>query len=267
MAMTQQKAFVRVAAEFQPLFRLIGFDPAEIFTNPQIKPWRKLSDRENCTWDVFDEDDQPVRLHVKRYKPADISLADNEAAGLRLLEQAKIPAAKLVAWGMLRTRQTFVIVEDLAGFEAADKLIESGTPFEKLLIPTADIAAKLHGADLHHCDLYLCHFFVSIEAETVDVRLIDAARVTEMRSLFTRRRWIVKDLAQFWFSTLALPITDDQRARWLARYGEQRKLQTEKMASLRRSIERKAKSIAAHDKKLRAKEPLRNISIPKRNGM
>ena len=30
----------------------------------------------------------------------------------------------------------------------------------------------------------------------------------------------MKDLAQFWYSTTKLPVTDEQRLAWLARYGD-----------------------------------------------
>jgi len=138
--------------------------------------------------------------------------------------------------------------------------IESGTPFEKLLEPTADLAGKLHRSGLHHRDLYLCHFFAKVDGNNIDVRLIDTARVKRLPGMFTRQRWIVKDLAQFFYSTQSLGVTDDQRTRWLNRYAQQRGLPS--VDRLRRSIERKVRAIARHDAKLKAAQPTRNISIP-----
>ena len=43
------------------------------------------------------------------------------------------------------------------------------------------------------------------------MRLIDTARVRPLPVLFTRKRWIAKDLAQFWYSTLGLAVSDEQR--------------------------------------------------------
>jgi heptose I phosphotransferase len=162
--------------------------------------------------------------------------------------------------------RSFIITEDLAGFRAADKWITDGYAFEKLLEPTADLAARLHAHGLHHRDLYLCHFFVRPAPDgqqggaAAELRLIDAARVKRLPGFLTRRRWIVKDLAQFWYSTLSLPVTDDQRARWLARYGRQRGLSS--VDALRGSIERKVARIARHDRHLRGAQPTRNVSIP-----
>src|SRR5207248_1593154 len=157
--------------------------------------WRKLPDRENCTLDAT-LNGRPVRLHIKRWQPArGFTLpADDEVRGLRALQAAKIPTAPLVGWGKLVDRRSFVITEDLSGYRAADKLVESGTPFETLLEPTTDLVAQLHAAGLHHRDLYLCHFFAKVEPDgRVDVRLIDAARVGHLGGFLTRARWIVKD--------------------------------------------------------------------------
>jgi heptose I phosphotransferase len=155
-----------------------------------------------------------------------------------------------------------VITEDLAGYRAADKAIELGAKtFEQLLEPTADLAAKLHRSELHHRDLYLCHFFVREQGE-LDVRLIDAARVAQLGGVFTRGRWIIKDLAQFRYSTLAtaLGVSDEQRRRWLERYASQRGI--EATPRMIRAIERKVRSIGRHDAKLKQSQPTRNVSIP-----
>jgi DNA-binding helix-hairpin-helix protein with protein kinase domain len=162
--------------------------------------------------------------------------------------------------GAIAGGRSFVITEDMAGYSPADKLIAGGFPFDRLCNPLADLTAKLHKAGLHHRDLYLCHFFVKADDESIDVKLIDVARVKKLPALLTRQRWIVKDLAQFWFSTLSLPITDAQREAWLARYMEGRG--ESGAVPMERAIAKKVARIAKHDAKLRVKEPGRNISIP-----
>lgn len=243
---------MQVAAQYQPILRELGIDADAIFSHKLIKPWRKLEDRENCTLDAKLQDGRSMRWHIKRY-PTPTAMED-EVRGHQLLVESQIPTADLVAWGKLQDQRSFVIFDDLTGYRPADKLIESGTSFEPLLIPTADLSIKLHSVELHHRDLYLCHFFIKLDGETVDVRLIDTARVKRLPKLFTRTRWIVKDLSQFWYSTLKHPITDEQRQRWLDRYGAN--------PSLRRKIERKAAWIGRHDQRLRRDQPHRNISIP-----
>ena len=240
-----------VHPDYAPLMRAIGLDAAAVFTDDRIRVWRSLPDRENAT---LDYGGPPLgRLHVKRY-PAHNATAAAEVAGHRLLTAAGIPTAPLVAHGRLADGRSFVAFADLAGYTPADK---GHTPFEPLLVPTADLAAKLHAAGLHHRDLYLCHFMV--RPDPFDLRLIDVARVARMASPLTRRRWIVKDLAQFWYSTTKVNVTDEQRARWLDRYAERRGIVARRLAG---AVCRKGAAIARHDVRLNRKQPRRNVSIP-----
>ena len=265
-----RKTSFRVAAEYQPLLRMIGLDAEGVFADPRIVAWRKLSDRENCTLDADLGGawrSPKVRLHVKRYFAARGGPpAEDEARGHRALSIEKIPTAPLVGWGVMADGRSFTLFEDLAGYRPADKLIEAGTPFASLLGPTADLAAALHGSGLHHRDLYLCHFMARLWAEgveeSVDLKLIDTARVRRLPGFLTSRRWIVKDLAQFWYSTMKLPVTPDQRLAWLGRYARRRNLPANAAIRLLRSIERKARSIARHDRSLNLAQPNRNVSIP-----
>lgn len=258
--------FFRLAPQHQPHVRLIGLDVDNVFTHPAIKPWRTIADRQNCTLDFSDEDGRPRRWHVKRYTPVrgrSPTPAEQEAAGIELLRSAEIPTVPLVGWGLLADRRSFVIVEDLAGYRAADKLLfAGGTTFARLLDPTADLAAKLHSSGLHHRDLYLCHFFVKANGDQLaDMRLIDCARVKRLPTLLTRYRWVVKDLAQFWYSMLKHPeITDAQRDAWLARYAAQSGQRD--VERLCRRVLAKVSWIARHDAKLNRAQPNRNISIP-----
>jgi len=249
----------------QPLFRELGLDADGIFTHQGIHPWRRLGDRENCTLDFQRPDGAPGRWHVKRYAAAKngTTPAQIEVAGHESLVRAGIPTADLIGWGRVADGRSFVIFDDLFGYRPADKYLQSGMPFETLLRPTADLAAKLHLAGLHHRDLYLCHFMVKAEAgtDTPNLRLIDTARVRKLPRLFQRGRWIVKDLAQFWYSTLKTPVDDGQRDRWIERYTQQRHLPGH--VGWRRLVVRKVKQIARHDQRLRRLRPERNVSIPR----
>ncbi|MBC8108481.1 MAG: hypothetical protein H7Z14_17990 [Anaerolineae bacterium] len=262
--MASRSNILRVAPQYQPLVREVGLDAEAVFDHEQIRAWRKLTDRENCTLDFTDAKGDSHRWHIKRYPAPMLGLhspAELEVEGYRALHSRDIPTASLVGWGQLSDRRSFVISEDLNGYEASDKLLaDGGSTFDRLLEPTAQLAAKLHGAGLHHRDLYLCHFFSRVDEGAIDVKLIDVARVRPLRSPLTRRRWIVKDLAQFWFSTLEhSSITDDARNAWLAAYASRRGINGQ---SLRTAIQRKSDSIARHDRKLRELQPNRNISIP-----
>ncbi len=244
---------IHVHPDYAPLLRELGLDAAAVFADPRVRVWRSLPDRENATFDVT-RDGGPVRLHVKRY-PASNATAAAEVAGHALLTAAGIPTAPLVAHGRLTDGQSFVAFADLAGHTPADQWVSAGGPFESILTPTADLAARLHAAGLHHRDLYLCHFMVG--DDPADVRLIDVARVARLSNPLTRRRWVVKDLAQFWYSTTQVAVTDDQRTRWLHRYADQMRGR-----DLAAAVRRKSSSIARHDANLNRKQPSRNVSIP-----
>jgi hypothetical protein len=254
--MTARDQF-RVLPQYQPMMRMLGIDAEAVFAHDKIVCWRKLDDRENCTLDG-DIDGKAVRLHIKRY-PRGVTFAQDEVNAIELLKTAGIPTVPLVGWGNVADGRSFIITEDLTGYRDAEKLVAAGLPFESLLNSTADLATKLHKAGLHHRDLYMCHFFAN-ESDPADVRLIDIARVRRLSGLFTHR-WIVKDLAQFWYSTMSLDVTDAQRDRWLARYAEQRGIVP--TPRLRNAILRKVRAIARHDAKLKRAQPGRNISIPR----
>lgn len=268
MLLFHARNLCRVAPQYQPIFRELGLDGETIFEHELIRPWRTLpGDRENCTLDATLADGRSIRWHVKRYQaPHGLTaatikstVADDEARAYQELHARNIPTAPLVCWGRLKDGRSFLISDDLTDYTAGDKLLESGVPFDRILAPTADLAAKLHGAGLHHRDLYLCHFFIRADDARADVRLIDIARVRKLGNVLTRRRWIVKDLAQFWYSTIAEKVTDAQRDAWLSRYAEQRKIDPD---SLRSAIIRKSNWIARHDAALRESQPNRNVSIP-----
>src|SRR5688500_15588439 len=252
-----------VFPQYQAIMRVVGLDAEAVFDHPDIVAWRKLPDRENCTLDA-NVDGRAVRLHIKRYLTTS-SAARDEVKAIELLRDAGISTVPVVGHGHLADGRSFVITEDLAGYRDAEKMVAAGTPFETLLEPTADLAAKLHAAGLHHRDLYLCHFFAKVDAGVVAVKLIDAARVARMNNFLTRWRWVIKDLAQFWYSTTTLPaVTDEQRERWLTRYAHQREICW--LPRLRAAIKAKSNAIARHDAKLKQSQPTRNVSIPNEGG-
>ena len=257
---TAQDSF-RVDPAYNGLVHAAGLTARGVFADPRIHVWRKLHERENATLDVR-FDGRTVRLHIKRYTAtSELRLPHlAEVRGNLAMQMEKIPTAPMVGYGKLTDRRCFTIFLDLAGHTPADQLIAAGTPFEPLLVPTADLAAKLHTAGLHHRDLYLCHFMAKLDREAADLKLIDVARVDRLSSFLTRRRWIIKDLAQFWYSTTKHPgIADAQRQRWLTRYAEQRGIDADR---LRPAVQRKAIAIGKHDAHLKVKQPGRDVSLP-----
>ena len=254
------------APRFQPLLSSLGLDSCRgVLEHPDVVVWRDLPDRQNCFLDAALPDGRVTRLHIKRYYPAarGAALVDGDLGGLEALTRKRIPTVPLVAWGVARDGGSCVITEDLEGYFAADKLVEAGVPFAALWQPVIDLAARLHQAGLHHNDLYLCHFFVRMDPRNpraLRLRLIDTERVRDLPAIWGRDRWIVKDLAQFWYSTLRLSITDSERRACIDRYADQRGLRCP--GPLRRAIERKVARIQRHDERLAVRQPGRNISLP-----
>ncbi len=247
---------IHVDSAYAALFREIGLDADRIFTDPRVLVWRSLPDRQNARLDHVDPDGTATRLHIKRYPPQSAAMSQRELEGFKLLTKHQVPCAPIIAHGSRANGSGFIILPDLAGYTPADKLLETGFEFEKLLEATADLTALLHSRNLHHRDLYLCHFM--IRPEPMDAKLIDMARVARLKNPLTRRRWIIKDLAQFWYSTMAHAITDEQRNRWLRRYCGVRKIDSGKIVG---AIQRKAAAIGRHDERLKKSQPLRNVSI------
>ena len=271
--MTASPGSIVVSTGYKAQAELLRLTPAGVFADARIEPWRTLADRQNCTL-RFEAAGRSHLWHVKRYlgsRAVRAMLA--EVNGYQHLIAASIPTLDLVAHGTLDDRRAFTITADLTGYLAGDKYIASAAGgFDQILQPTARLAARLHaaapaGASLHHRDLYLCHFFIH-QHKPSDVRLIDVARVRPLPRLF-RQRWIVKDLAQFLYSTYdpdlgPADITDLQRRAWLAEYAAA--ADTPLSNSLHHRIYQKVQRIARHDAHLREDQPMRNISIPPHNG-
>jgi hypothetical protein len=253
----------RIEPPYEDLLRRAGIaDAWAVFEHDLVRVWRSIRERENATIDLTRPDGSPIRLHVKRdVEPQHDAPSGAEAAHLLALAQRAIPTAALVGYGKLPYGRSFVITEHLDGYEPADKLIASGrATFDELLEPTASLAARLHASGAFHRDLYLCHFFARRTGDDggFDLRLIDCARV--LINPFWRRRWQAKDLSQFLYSTREHHVTADRIDRWIAAYADA--LGAPVSPWLRKIVALRADRIARHDRVLRRKQPLRNVSIP-----
>jgi hypothetical protein len=251
--------YFAVVAEHRELLREAGLLTAEeVFNDPRLRIWRDLDERDNGTLDFHNAAGQVVRLHVKRDKisrrPDPV---DDEAHGIMLLERKGISGAPLVASGRVADGRSFVITLNLEGYVSGDRLVESGRSFDDILSPTLDVTTRLHRAGLHHRDLYLNHFYIRTGGDDKQpaVRLIDAGRVKAL-PFFFRRRWIVKDVAQFIFSLGQAGVAREKQEAWLSRYSA-----ACRDYKLPASVWGKVKSIAKHDKALNVRDPSRNVRL------
>lgn len=244
-----------VAPDWQPALRAAGIASAEdLFTSDAVRVWRSLPERHNGTLDLADG----RRLHVKRYiTPHGTHEAAQEVRGFDLLRERGIPAADLVASGTLPDGRAVTLTADLAGYVSCQQLLRAGRPFDLVAGPTSRLAAQLHRAGLHHQDLYLCHFF--LRESDGDVRLIDVSRVGRLPR-FLAKRWVVKDLGQFWYSAAGeFAVPETRLTAWLDAYAAHRDLRADALLG---PVKAKSARIAAHDARLKLRQPTRNISIP-----
>lgn len=121
---------ILVSPAYQPVLRQIGLDADAVFDHPDIRVWRSIPERENATLDATLADGRHIRLHIKRYAKCWGTPAEDEAHGIMLLVRRGIPTVPLIAWGRVPDGRSFIITEDLAGYEPLDKLLESGLSFD-----------------------------------------------------------------------------------------------------------------------------------------
>jgi len=236
-----------------------ALNPIQVFDDPRITVWRDLPERQNAYLDTPPDSPAPARLHVKRYKPPHGPEAASEAGSIELLRQSDIATVPLVAWGTCPDGRGFLISSDLAGMVPADQVISKATLSTTILRQVAALAGKLHRSGLHHRDLYLCHFFVDPGDGHREVHLIDPGRVARLPRSPLKLRWIVKDLAQLCYSLRETGMGHQQRDELLCYYFAQAQVPCRWL--IRRLIPLKIALIARHDRKLRARQPTRNISI------
>lgn len=242
---------------FDAMLRDLGLTTADsVFSDPRFRVWRDIRERQNAVLDATLASGS-VRFHLKRDKMRLSRPCRDEVAGLSLLRAASIPCPQLVACASLDDGRTAVMTLDLAGMKPADAC---GLPFDQLFEPTVTLAAKLHRAGLHHRDLYLNHFFVN-PSNPSEIALLDAARVRRLPVWF-RKRWVVKDLAQFAYSTRSLGVPDESLDRWIMRYADLTSSYGE--SELRRAVARKTEWITRHDARLRRVAPERTASLEPR---
>lgn len=183
--------------------------------------------------------------------------AEDEVLALERLRQLGVPALRVVGFGSRGVnparRESFLITEELPDMISLEHLCErwpANPPplrFKRALIAlVAEVARTLHRNGLNHRDFYLCHFLLARESleppfrpENLRLHLIDLHRMQQRRS--TPRRWVIKDLAGLYFSSLDAGLTRRDMLRFMRGY-EARRLRDVFRERRRfwRSVERRA---------------------------
>ncbi|MFA5516686.1 MAG: lipopolysaccharide core heptose(I) kinase RfaP [Desulfuromonadales bacterium] len=147
--------------------------------------------------------------------------AREEWRAIRRFEELGVATLSIAGFGERgrnpANRQSFLITDELAGRLSLEEFCRDWRrqpPRLRLkraiLEKVAGIARTLHENGVNHRDFYICHFL--IEPESIDrmnpdpqLHVIDLHRV-QIRAK-TPERWIVKDLAGLWFSSMELGLS------------------------------------------------------------
>jgi UDP-glucose:(heptosyl)LPS alpha-1,3-glucosyltransferase len=153
--------------------------------------------------------------------------AINEWKALRKLSSLDIPSLQAIAYGIQGRnpahQKSFIITKELSDVVQLDHFLASHslTVQQKvsLIKKVATISRNMHAAGINHRDFYLCHFMLERSWDCVSnpqVFIIDLHRA-QIRPKIPQR-WLVKDLAGLYFSSMSLPISLRDRLRFLRCY-------------------------------------------------
>ncbi|MCW8195755.1 lipopolysaccharide core heptose(I) kinase RfaP [Proteobacteria bacterium 005FR1] len=160
---------------------------------------------------------------------APVTSARNEWEALNRLKQLNLLTLEPVAYGNRglnpASQESFLITRELTGTESLEDLVkawpEQRPAFvlrQALIDAVADITRKIHQNGINHRDLYLCHFLLAQDSAPREPRLylVDLHRAQLRKRV--PRRWLVKDLASIYFSSLDIDLDRKDVLRFLRRY-------------------------------------------------
>jgi heptose I phosphotransferase len=227
------KSVFRIHPAFQEIFAEAGLTKAlDFFQLPNLRILRELPQRTNLYWSL-QKDSKQYGFYLKTHKPLSfwqafwnlLGFKHSEPPGCQewenilLLQAHQIPTLQAVAVGVLpgrwgkRSGASFVMTEELYGYLQLDHYFQKHPLTPRLLDKMADLARRFHEKGFCHKDFYLCHWFY--HPNTEDLVLIDLQRVK--RPWFFRR-WKVKDLAELYYSSKDLPLTQTMKLRFFRKY-------------------------------------------------
>ncbi len=163
--------------------------------------------------------------------------AQQEEQAIARLTQLNIATTPVVGFGQLGFNparlQSFLITRELThnvsleGF-CRNWLKHPPAPRLKraLIAEVARIARVLHQNGVNHRDFYICHFLLDLprhneqfDPENLHLSLIDLHRAQVRKK--TPSRWIIKDVAGLYFSSMDIGLTQRDRLRFLKIYFDQ----------------------------------------------
>jgi len=145
----------------------------------------------------------------------------HEWRAIQRLKSLNIPTLTVLAYGWRgwnpARRQSFILTRELPSHITLEKLIEKPLSFieKQLYIQTvAQTARLMHENGVNHRDFYLCHLLWDYNEKLLYVIDLHRAGVREK----TPVRWIIKDLAGLYFSSVDAKLTKRDLLRFVKIY-------------------------------------------------
>jgi heptose I phosphotransferase len=150
-------------------------------------------------------------------------------------------------------KQSFLLTDELAGTISLEDYCRpwpDSPPSPRLkraiIEQVARMTRQLHENGVNHRDLYICHFLMKEASakpdaapENIELFIIDLHRV-QIRNR-TPRRWLVKDIAGLYFSSMDIGLTRRDRLRFIRDYRSRPlREQLNRESGFWRTVERKA---------------------------
>mgnify|MGYP001214735462 CR=1 FL=1 len=151
--------------------------------------------------------------------------AYNEWRAIRRLNRLGIATPTLKGYGRRgfwpSQLESFLITEDVGAHESLEDYCRhwresppSVQEKRELIEQVAEISRVMHGNNVCHRDFYLCHL-LKVQGRA-NLTVIDLHRALCKRKL--RQRWIIKDLAGLYFSSMDIGLTQRDLLRFIALY-------------------------------------------------
>lgn len=150
--------------------------------------------------------------------------ARNEWQAIQALQAQGIAVPHVAGYGERgmnpASRESFILMEELAPVTSLEELTTdwqlkppATTLKRRLIEQTAYIARTMHENGINHRDFYICHLLLG---QSEQLFLIDLHRA-EIRSTVPER-WVIKDLAGLYFSSLDAGLSRNDLFRFMKHY-------------------------------------------------
>ena len=228
---------IEIDVDFQK--KIGGQKTFEYFMNIQGEVYRDIDDRKTSRFFVESEGffiKQHFGIGWKEIFKNLVQLklpitgAKNEYEAIKKLKVLHIDTMDIVGFSQQgfspASLQSFLITRELDNTISLEDYCENWPEHppeyrkKKLLIQTvAEIVKKMHDNGVNHRDLYICHFLMKktdIGSEDCRLFLIDLHRA-QIRKIVPER-WLVKDLAGLYFSSMDIGLTKRDILRFIKTY-------------------------------------------------